>query len=229
MSKEARILLVEDDTNLSFVIKDNLEFRNFEVLLCEDGESGLQAYENGRFDICILDVMLPRMDGFTLAEKIREQDKHVPIIFLTAKSMKEDKINAFQLGADDYITKPFNFEELILRIKVFLKRSGKDTLPAPSVVKLHSYVFDYPNLDLVHEKATRKLTQRQADLLKMLCDSAGQTIKREDLLNSIWGSSDYFAGRSMDVFISKLRKYLSLDPRIEIINYHGIGFKLILN
>jgi len=226
---EARILLVEDDTNLSFVIKDNLEYRNYEVVLCEDGEIALEVFDNETFDICIFDIMLPKVDGFTLAEKVRRINKDIPIIFLTAKSMKEDKINAFHIGADDYITKPFNIEELILRIKVFLKRSGKEIKSHNSVIKLHSYTFDHSNLDLVHEKQTRKLTQRQADLLKMLCDKTGQVIKREDLLKHVWGSDDYFAGRSMDVFISKLRKYLSEDDRIEIINYHGIGFKLIVN
>lgn len=224
-----RILLAEDDTNLSFVIKDNLEFRDFEVTLCEDGEKAFEAFSSGKFDVCIVDVMLPRQDGFRLAEKIRQVDKDIPLIFLTAKTMKEDKITAFQLGADDYITKPFNIEELVFRIKVFLKRSGKEIYPLAPVIRLRDYIFDYANLDLVCGQHTRRLTQRQADLLKMLCDNRGQVVRREDLLKAIWGSDDYFAGRSMDVFISKLRKYLSQDPSIEIINYHGIGFKLVLH
>jgi len=226
--KNAKILLVEDDINLSFVIKDNLEYRDYEVVLCEDGEKALEMFGKETFDICIFDIMLPKLDGLTLAEKVREINTNIPIIFLTAKSMKDDKIKAFQIGADDYITKPFNIEELILRIKVFLKRTGKEVVTNTSIIKLHTYTFDYSNLDLIHANQKLKLTQRQADLLKMLCDKSGQVIKREELLKAVWGSDDYFAGRSMDVFISKLRKYLALDAGIEIINYHGIGFKLIV-
>ena len=227
-NKKYKILLVEDDINLSFVIKDNLEYQGFEVHLFENGELGYEAFVKEKFDICVFDIMLPKEDGLTLAKKVREMDKEVPIIFLTAKSMKEDKINAFLLGADDYITKPFNIEELILRLKVFLKRSGKESVNEPRVMVLNEFVFDYPNLELIHKNQCRRITQRQADLLKVLFEHQGKMIKREDLLKSVWGSDDYFAGRSMDVFISKLRKFLSADKGIEIINYHGIGFKLTM-
>lgn len=223
---KTKILLVEDDVNLGFVIKDNLVQHDFEVHLCEDGELAWSAFEKINFDICVFDVMLPRQDGFTLAEKVRQVNKEIPIIFLTAKSMKEDKIKGFQIGADDYMVKPFNIEELVLRIKVFLKRTGKET--ATSIYNLCSYQFNYPNLELTHQKALKRLTQKEANLLKLLCESKNKMVKREEILKQIWGSDDYFAGRSMDVFISRLRKYLVHDNNIEIINYHGIGFMFSL-
>ena len=223
-----KILLVEDDMNLGYVIKDNLEHKNFDVCLYSNGEEGFEAFNSDKFDVCLLDVMLPKQDGFTLATKIRNADKDIALIFLTAKSMKEDKINGFTIGADDYITKPFNIDELVLRIKVFLKRSGKDNPGLSGIMKLGSYVFDYTNLELVAEnKIIRKLTQKEADLLKLLCDYKEQMIRREDILKKVWETDDYFAGRSMDVFISRLRKLLSADKNIEIVNYHGVGFKLI--
>lgn len=227
--EKPRLLLVEDDVNLGFVVKDNLEDRGFDVTHKEDGELGLQAFKDGSFDLCILDVMLPKKDGFTLAADIRERNHDVPIIFLTAKNMKEDKIQGFKLGADDYITKPFSMEELVLRIEVFLKRSGKDRAPAApveQVFRIGSYRFDYPNLELEGPGELKRLTQREADVLRMLCLEQGKVLKREEILKKIWGSDDYFAGRSMDVFISKLRKYLGDDERVEIMNYHGVGFKL---
>ncbi len=223
---KTKILLVEDDVNLGFVIKDNLVQHDFEVHLCEDGELAWTAFEKANFDICVFDVMLPKQDGFTLAEKVRQVNKDIPIIFLTAKSMKEDKIKGFQIGADDYMVKPFNIEELILRIKVFLKRTGKESVV--SIYHLCSYQFNYPNLELTHQKTLKRLTQKEANLLKLLCESKNKMVKREDILKQIWGNDDYFAGRSMDVFISRLRKYLAHDTNIEIINYHGIGFMFSL-
>lgn len=223
---KAKILLVEDDSSLGFVIKDNLEQENFEVCLCEDGEIALKEFETNAYDLCVFDVMLPKLDGFNLTKKVRALNKNIPIIFLTAKSMKEDRIMGFQIGADDYIVKPFNIEELILRIKVFLKRSGKETQQSNYI--LSSYIFNYSNLELIHEKASRHLTQKEADLLKLLCDNKEKMVKRYDILKQIWGNDDYFAGRSMDVFISKLRKYLASDSNIEIVNHHGIGFKFLV-
>lgn len=223
LNNKARILLVEDDASLGFVIKDNLEQDQMEVWLCEDGEIAFETFSNHEFDICVLDIMLPKLDGFTLAQKIRTMNKAIPIIFLTAKSMKEDKLNGFLIGADDYMVKPFNIEELLMRIKVFLKRSNK-TINS-DFYTINSYVFDYKNLELRHEKKKKQLTQKEADLLKLLCDQKDKMIKRDIILKTVWGSDDYFAGRSMDVFISKLRKYLVYDNDIEIINYHGIGFK----
>ena len=218
-------MLVEDDTNLGFVIKDNLEVAGFKVAWCQDGESGLSLFVNGQFDLCILDVMLPKTDGFTVAREIRKNDGQTPIIFLTAKAMKEDRINGFRLGGDDYITKPFSIEELILRIGVFLKRTG--TKPVATLfTQLGEYIFDYQNLRLSYKDWEKKLTQKEADILRTFCENVGQVVRREDILKDIWGDDDYFLGRSLDVFISKLRKYLQEDKNLSITNFHGVGFKL---
>jgi DNA-binding response OmpR family regulator len=221
--KPIHVLLVEDDASLGFVIKDNLEQQAMSVHLSTDGEAAFTAFGSGSFDICILDIMLPKTDGFTLAENIRKLDKDIPIIFLTALGMKEDKIKGFKTGADDYMVKPFNIEELIMRIRVFLKRTQK--LPVLHY-QLGSYMFDHLNLELIHQKETRPLTRKEASLLKFLCDHKNEMIPRAMLLKQVWGTDDYFAGRSMDVFISKLRKYFVHDPQIEISNHHGIGFRL---
>ena len=226
MQREGKkILLVEDDTNLGYVIKDNLEVAGFKVEWRKDGEEGLNCFVNEPFDLCVLDVMLPKTDGFTIAREIRKSDEHTPIIFLTAKAMKEDKINGFRMGGDDYITKPFSIEELILRIEVFLKRANTKPFPAP-VIQLGSYMFDHRNLRLSHKDWEKKLTQKEADILKIFCQSIGQVVRREDILKDIWGDDDYFLGRSLDVFISKLRKYLQEDKSLCITNFHGVGFKL---
>lgn len=226
-NNKKKILLVEDDINLGYVIKDNLEVAGYDVNLCQDGQSGWETFEIEEFNICVLDVMLPKMDGFTLASHIRKKNQQVPILFLTAKAMKEDRINGFILGGDDYITKPFSIEELLLRIEVFLKRS---TLQAKQVgvaeTSIGNYAFDFLNLRLSYHGKMTKLTMREAELLKLLCDRRGQIIPREEILKQIWGDDDYFLGRSLDVFISKLRKYLREDPNLAITNYHSVGFKL---
>jgi DNA-binding response OmpR family regulator len=198
--------------------------------LCKNGEEGLEQFQVLAPDLCLLDVMLPKLDGFTLAQKIRQRDKEVPLIFLTAKSLKEDKVNGFMLGADDYITKPFHIDELVLRIKVFLKRSGKGHVQAGTgLIRLGTFLFDQTNFELIQgNKVVKKLTRREAGLLSILCRHSGQIVKREEILKEIWNTDDYFAGRSMDVFMSRLRKYFSTDQAIEIVNYHGIGFKLIV-
>lgn len=224
---DINVLLVEDDASLGFVIKDNLEQQGMNVHLSVDGESAFEAFKAQQFDICILDIMLPKVDGFTLAANIRELNKDVPLIFLTAKSMKEDKIKGFKLGADDYMVKPFNIEELILRIQVFLKRSGKPRT-SRETYQVGDYTFNYPGMELQHASGIKRLTRKEASLLKLLCDNRNEMLPREKLLQEVWGTDDYFAGRSMDVFISKLRKYFSHDPRIEIINHHGIGFKFVV-
>ncbi|MEQ9426330.1 MAG: response regulator transcription factor [Cyclobacteriaceae bacterium] len=225
-SDKRSILLVEDDDNLGFVIKDNLEIGGYEVKLCENGELAWEAFCKGKFDLCILDVMLPKMDGFTLAERIRSNNDQVPVLFLTAKSMKEDKIHGFKIGADDYITKPFSIEELLLRIEVFLRRTNRNDLDHESHFEIGKYAFDFTNLKLTINGSEKGLTKREAELLKLLCLNQQSVVKRGDILNRIWGDDDYFNGRSLDVFISKLRKYLRDDPSIEIANYHGVGFKL---
>jgi DNA-binding response OmpR family regulator len=228
MQKEKpRILYVEDDETLSFVTKDNLELNGYIVEHCMDGENAISLFYKNPFDLCILDVMLPKMDGFELAQKIRAADPNVPILFLTAKSMKEDKIHGLKLGADDYLTKPFSIEELILKIEVFLKRKFV-SVPVNDVHKIGQYVFDYRNLTLSIRESKRNLTQKEADLLKMLLDHKNNVVKRGLILEKLWGEDDYFLGRSMDVFISRLRKYLSEDPGIKLDNIHGVGFKLMV-
>lgn len=220
-----KILLVEDDPNLGFVIKDNLEMKGYQVTLCNDGESGENTFLQSAFDLCILDVMMPRKDGFTVARNIRKKNQQVPILFVTAKSMLEDKVEGFSAGGDDYITKPFSVEELQMRIEVFLRRSnGRESVE--TVFELGQFVFDSSNLTLTKGSDTRTLTQKESDVLGLLCKNRDRVLKREEILKAVWGDDDYFLGRSMDVFISKLRKYLKDDPTVQIVNYHGIGFRL---
>ncbi len=226
-SKKPQLLYIEDDEVLSFVTKDNLEMNHFEVHHCGDGEAGLVAFQNNKFDLCIIDVMLPKMDGYSLAKEIRKRNQSIPILFLTAKSLKEDRIHGLKIGADDYINKPFSIEELILKIEIFLKRKSIDTTVEQDVFQIGIYHFNFNNLTLGNETKTSNLTQREADLLKMLAASKGNIVKREEILEKIWGENDYFLGRSMDVFISRLRKYLKGDPAIKIENIHGVGFRLI--
>lgn len=226
MSK-AKILYVEDDETLSFVTSDNLTLHGYEVIHCLDGEDAIEKFKGNSFDLCLLDVMLPKKDGFTLATEIRKKNPEIPIIFLTAKSMKEDKIAGLKLGADDYITKPFSIEELILKIEVFLRRKFVNTQQTNKYT-LGKLAFDYRNLTIINGEVEKTLTQREADLLKLLIENKNNVIKREEILERVWGQNDYFLGRSMDVFISRLRKYLSDDENIKIDNIHGVGFKLIV-
>jgi DNA-binding response OmpR family regulator len=220
-----RILLVEDDKSLASVIKDYMSLSGYQVTLCEDGNSALEAFKKNKFDICILDVMLPKMDGFALAEEIRKSDEITPILFLTSKSAKEDRIKGFKMGGDDFITKPFNIEELMLRIEVFLKRS-RNHVNVQKSFQFGNTVFDYQNFELTVQSKPRKLTEKEAEIMYALCSNMHKVIKRDELLMKVWGNDDYFLGRSLDVFISKLRKYLSADTSVEIENHHGVGFKL---
>jgi len=224
-----KILLVEDDENLGRVIRDFLKIKGFDVTLSADGESGYESFVSDQFDCCILDVMLPRKDGISLAKDIRKVDHEIPILFLTAKSMDEDKVEGFKTGADDYITKPFNIEELVMRIQVFLRRSRAIDNHSGSIYKLGAYEFDHENLKLSSEFEDRTLTQREADILLIFCKNKGNVLRREDILLKIWGKDDYFVGRSLDVFLSKLRKYLKDDPKVEIQNHHSVGFKLVIH
>ena len=228
MNTKANILFVEDDPSLSFVIKDNLEENGYTVVHCTDGESAWQQFMKHTFDLCLLDVMLPKKDGFALATQIRKKNALIPIIMLTAKNMDEDKIHGFKTGVDDYITKPFNMQELLLRMEVFLKRTKIDANVFPSEVTIGSIVFHYEELELQTLEGIIQLTQKEADLLKYFCLHVNQTLKREDILLSVWGKDDYFLGRSMDVFITKLRKHLKADPSIEIQTIHGKGFKFLV-
>jgi DNA-binding response OmpR family regulator len=223
-----RILYVEDDETLSFITKDHLELKGYEVVHCTDGMQGLELFKGGEFDICVLDVMLPKMDGFTLATEIRKRDKDIPILFLTAKALKDDRLEGLRLGGDDYITKPFSIEELILRIEVFLKRNKVYSEAQSTQYTIGLYQFDYGNLTLSAGQEVNNLTQREADLLKYLTENPNRVIKRSDILLSVWGEDDYFLGRSLDVFISRLRKYLKDDERIIIENVHGVGFRFII-
>lgn len=229
----ANILLVEDDPNLSMVLQDYLEMMKHDIALAQDGEEGIKAFMQKNYDLCILDVMMPKKDGFTLAEEIRANNKNVPIIFLTAKSLKEDRIKGFQTGCDDYITKPFSTEELNLRIEAILRRcanqsSAKMDEPVKNF-QLGIYTFEPANMTLQGPRDKRSLTRKETALLSTLCKNENKLVTREYLLKEIWGDDDYFLGRSMDVFIAKLRKYLSDEPSISITNVHGAGFKLETN
>tara|TARA_R110002049_G_scaffold305714_3_gene503055 strand:- start:2240 stop:2953 length:714 start_codon:yes stop_codon:yes gene_type:complete len=224
------VLLVEDDDNLGTLLSEYLNSKGYQTTLANDGEKGLRKFLNQSFDICILDVMMPVKDGFTLAKEIREVNKEIPIVFLTAKSMKEDTLEGFEIGADDYITKPFSMEVLLMRIKAILRRSieGGISTNDKTQFEIGSYLFDSERRVLSREGKEEKLTSKECDLLKLLAMSDGKTLERKSALMLIWGDDNYFNSRSMDVYITKLRKYLKADENIEIINIHGKGFKLYI-
>ncbi len=228
-----KILLVEDDPNLGLLLQDYLQLKGkFDVVLCTDGEEGLKAFGKQSFDLCILDVMMPKKDGFTLGKEIRKANEHVPIIFATAKAMMEDKASAYDLGGDDYITKPFRIEELLLRINALLKRVSKDNTavePMQTQFEIGKYAFDYTTQLIHFNGQQQKLSTKEAELLQLLCLKKNAVLTREEALLSIWHDDNYFNGRSMDVFLSKLRKYLREDPKVEILNVHGKGYKLLVN
>ena len=221
-----RILLVEDDPSLGFVIQDGISQKGYDVTLCKDGVAGEDTFKASPFHLCIFDVMLPKMDGITLAKRVRQHDKNIPILFLTAKSMVGDKLDGFSAGADDYITKPFSMEELLCRIEVFLRRSSDAPIASDDSFKLGRYQFNCANLTIKIDDTEKTLTQKEAEILKMLYQNRDRVLKREEMLGHVWGNDDYFMGRSMDVFISRLRKYLKEDPAVQIVNYHGVGFRL---
>lgn len=222
-----RILLVEDDPNLGSVLQDYLQLKGYEVELAANGAAGLKLFKNNGFSLCILDVMMPVMDGFALAENIRKTNSQIPIIFLTAKSMIEDKIKGFNIGADDYIVKPFSTEELLLRIKAVMKRVINES--AQDKIVIGSFVF-YPEKQLLENGSTQiKLTFKENSLLKLLAENINQVVQRDVALENIWTDTSYFTARSMDVYISKLRNYFKSDTSIEIINIHGCGYKLMIN
>jgi two-component system response regulator VicR len=230
-NKKPKILYVEDDVNLGFVTKDNLTKKGYDITLCEDGLTAAQTFQKQKFDLCILDVMLPKIDGFALAQKFRDKDKNVPILFLTAKAMLEDKLQGFKLGGDDYITKPFSIDELVLKIEVFLKRSKVFTESAgmeKNTYDIAAYVFDFKELTLTNGKNTYTLTIREAELLRMLTINRNQVVRRESILHQVWGEDNYYIGRSIDVFVSRLRKMFADEPNVEIENVRGVGFKFIV-
>ncbi len=228
---KATILLLEDDENLGFVTTDKLQEAGYFVKLCTDGEQAIKAIQTEQIDLCLLDIMLPKMDGFTVGKIIKEKDERIPILFVSARAQKEDKIKGLKLGADDYVTKPFDFDELILRIQNILNRSNhrkEIRLNEPKEHQIGEYLFNVNNQFLERNGKRQKLTKKEADLLRLLCLNKNDVLNREEVLEEVWGVSDYFSGRSMDVYISKIRKFLNNDPKIEIINIHGVGFKLAI-
>jgi two-component system, OmpR family, response regulator len=230
MVKKNKILLVEDDPNFGSILKSYLELADYEVLLKTDGKQGLGAFMTYTFDICILDIMMPEMDGFTLAKEIRRLNSKIPLIFLTAKTLKEDVLEGFRIGADDYLTKPFDSEVLLYKIAAILKRNAlSDSEKEILSYQVGAFQFDTRLRLLKLDKISQTLSPKEAELLKMLCSAKDGILTRHDALHHIWGKEDYFTTRSMDVFMARLRKYLKADPGIEIINIHGNGFRLITN
>ena len=231
MDQRIKILLVEDDPNFGSIMKSYLELNDFEVVLKADGKQGLQAFKSESFDICILDVMMPQMDGFALAKEIKKTTKDVPFIFLTAKSLKEDMLEGFRAGADDYITKPFDSEVLLFKLHAILKRKlqHNENVTDANEITVGKLIFNYNLRTLAYDKVTQQLSPKEASLLKMLCTAKDGILLRKDALEKIWGNDNYFNGRSMDVFIARLRKCLKADPSIEIANIHGNGFRIIID
>lgn len=220
-----KLLIIEDDLNLGFLITEFLESEGFQVKLCRDGASGINAFKKGTFDLCLIDVMLPQMDGFTVAKKLQNGHTPTPFLFLTARSMKKDKLQGFALGAEDYITKPFDEEELLCRIKVILRRNII-TQKTPTQFTLGDYFFDYDRQELSYKGIPRRITEKENEVLRLLCLNQNQILRREDALEQIYGEYDYFLGRSFDVFISRIRKMLKKDSRIQIENVFKVGFIL---
>ncbi len=230
MKNKIKVLVVEDDPNLGTLLSEYLNAKGYASTLATDGNQGYETYRTGSFDFLILDVMMPFKDGLTLAREIRGTDPDVPILFLTAKSMKEDTLEGFKAGADDYMTKPFSMEELLARMQAILKRSGGSVeTTEQSTYKVGGYEFDYHKQQLFYEGKSFKLTTKENELMKLLCKNSNSVLERTQALKAIWGDDNYFNGRSMDVYVAKLRKHLKKDPSVEIINVHGKGFKLMIN
>jgi DNA-binding response OmpR family regulator len=220
-----KILLAEDDLNLGVLLVDYLDAQGFDVKLCKDGEMALKAFQNNPFDLCLLDVMMPKMDGFSLAKEIRLKDKKIPVLFITAKSLKEDKLKGYGLGADDYITKPFDEEELLWKIKAVIRRIPENKNESKTVIiSLGKYTFDFNNQLLTIGNNAKRITEKESEILRYLSMHRNQIIKREEMVKDLWGKDDYFLGRSLDVFITKMRKYLKEDPNLNFENVFGVGF-----
>ena len=227
MEEKLKILLCEDDENLGMLLREYLQAKGYMTELCADGEAGFKAFMKSKFDICVLDVMMPKKDGFTLAQEIRQTNAEMPIIFLTAKTQKEDIVDGFKLGADDYITKPFSMEELVFRIEAILRRVRGKKSKESTLYNIGQFTFDTQKQLLSIGDEHRKLTTKENELLSLLCSHANEILQRDFALKTIWIDDNYFNARSMDVYITKLRKHLKDDPQIEIINIHGKGYKLI--
>ena len=226
--ENARIMLCEDDENLGMLLREYLEAKNYNVDLCVDGEAGFNTFQTNKYDLCILDVMMPKMDGFTLAYTIRELNADVPFMFLTAKTMKEDVIQGFELGADDYITKPFSMEEVVFRIEAILRRVKGKKNTNSSIFQIGKFAFDSKKQTLSYDNVVEKLTTKEADLLKLLASKQNELLQRDYALRAIWVDNNYYNARSMDVYITKLRKLLKADPNVELLNVHGKGYKLVV-
>src|SRR5882762_2460519 len=222
---KVKVLLAEDDLSLGYVIKDNLIDAGYDVVLCADGQSAIDKFDKDEFSICLLDVMMPNKDGFAVAKKIRQQSDMVPILFLTARSMEEDKIKGFQSGADDYITKPFSIQELLMRMDVFLRRTKKLQADTKEEYQIGKLRFVFNELKIYNGDEVITLTQRESDLLRFFAQHINKILKREEVLLNVWGKDDYFLGRSMDVFITKLRKHFKADPDVFLETIHGVGFR----
>jgi DNA-binding response OmpR family regulator len=227
MMMKTRILYAEDDETLAYLTVDNLIQYQYEVVHFSDGAQCLQSFKSTEYDLCILDVMLPGLDGFSLAEEIRKLNHEIPILFLSAKILKEDRIKGLRMGADDYLVKPFSIEELALKIEIFINRSRKKINVNKPHYKVGSFHFDPPNFTLQNEKEKIGLTQREAELLKYFIDNKNEVLRRGQILIAVWGKDDYFLGRSLDVFVSRLRKIFSNDDKVKIENMHSIGFKFV--
>ena len=227
MDEKLKILLCEDDENLGMLLREYLQAKGFTTELCADGELGYKAFLKTKFDICVLDVMMPKKDGFTRAKEIRNSNQDIPIIFLTAKTLKEDILEGFKIGADDYITKPFSMEELVFRIEAIIRRTKGKKNKESTVYRIGKFTFDTQKQLLCLGDEQRKLTTKENELLALLCSHANEILQRDFALKTIWIDDNYFNARSMDVYITKLRKHLKDDPQIEIINIHGKGYKLI--
>ena len=227
MDDKLKILLCEDDENLGMLLREYLQAKGFITELCADGEAGYKAFLKAKYDICVLDVMMPKKDGFTLAKEIRNSNQDIPIIFLTAKTLKEDILEGFKIGADDYITKPFSMEELVFRIEAIIRRTKGKKNKESTVYHIGNFTFDTQKQLLCLGDEQRKLTTKENELLALLCSHANEILQRDFALKTIWIDDNYFNARSMDVYITKLRKHLKDDPQIEIINIHGKGYKLI--
>ncbi len=228
MTRKINILLVEDDPNLGLLLKEYLQAKGHLVTLCVNGQEGFEEFCKKTYDFLVLDVMMPVKDGYTLAREIRRMDKSIPILFLTAKSMKEDTLEGFNAGADDYMTKPFSMDELIARMNAILRRIRGEKEEEPAEIKLGKYLYDTHKQELRLGKQVQKLTTKENELLKLLASHLNGTVERNFALTAVWGDDSYFNGRSMDVYITKLRKYLTADPDVEIVNVHGKGFKLLV-
>ena len=229
MNLGIKLLVAEDDPNLGTILKAYLTQKGYTVFLAADGQQALETFHSEEVDACVLDIMMPIKDGYTVAKEIRRFDKRIPILFLTAKNLEQDKLRGFEVGADDYITKPFSMEELLARINAVIRRSFDDSKPENNIFNIGKYTFDFNHQTLVINNTTRHLTSKEAELMRLFCVNFNQLIDRGSTLQKIWKDDSYFAARSMDVYITKLRKYLKDDPDISIANVHGVGFKLTVN